>query len=64
MMTPPAARHALVPLTTISHPIAEVAQLILECLLSRLDGSYDGPERLIEVEGELIIRESTAAPST
>ena len=60
----PAARHALVPLTTISHPIAEVVQLILECLLSRLDGSYDGPERLIEIEGDLIIRESTAAPST
>ncbi|HEX8552335.1 MAG TPA: LacI family DNA-binding transcriptional regulator, partial [Abditibacteriaceae bacterium] len=58
----PAARYGLVPLTTISHPIAGIARPILKMLLSRLDGSYDGPARCIEVKGELVVRESTAAP--
>ncbi|HEX8834765.1 MAG TPA: LacI family DNA-binding transcriptional regulator, partial [Abditibacteriaceae bacterium] len=59
----PAASYALVPLTTISHPIAGIAQPLLEMLFSRIDGTYDGPARCVEVKGELIVRESTAAPA-
>lgn len=58
-----AARFALVPLTTVSHPVEGIARPIIEMLLSRLDGSYDGAPRCVEVKGELIVRESTAAPT-
>jgi DNA-binding LacI/PurR family transcriptional regulator len=58
----PAARYALVPLTTVSHPVEGIARPIIEMLLSRLDGSYNGAPRCVHVKGELIVRESTAAP--
>jgi DNA-binding LacI/PurR family transcriptional regulator len=58
----PAARYALVPLTTVSHPVEGVARPIVDMLLSRLNRSYDAAPRCVEVKGELIVRESTAAP--
>jgi DNA-binding LacI/PurR family transcriptional regulator len=58
----PAARYGLVPLTTVSHPVAGITRPILKMLFSRLDGSYNGPARCVEVAGELVVRESTAAP--
>ena len=60
----PAARYALVPLTTVSHPVKGIANPIVEMLLSRLDASYDGAARCLEVKGELVVRESTAPPQT
>jgi DNA-binding LacI/PurR family transcriptional regulator len=59
----PAARYALVSLTTVSHPVEGIARPIIEMLLSRLTGSYGGAPRCVEVKGELIVRESTAAPN-
>jgi LacI family purine nucleotide synthesis repressor len=58
----PVSRYGLVPITTISHPVAGIARPLLEMLFSRLDGGYDGPARRVEVKGELIVRDSTAAP--
>ncbi|HEX8552257.1 MAG TPA: LacI family DNA-binding transcriptional regulator, partial [Abditibacteriaceae bacterium] len=58
----PVARYALVPLTTISHPVGGIGRPILEMLFSRLNGSYSCAPRRIEVNGELIVRESTAPP--
>lgn len=59
----PAARHALVPLTTVSHPVEGIARPIIKMLLSRLEGSYNGPPRCIEVKGDLVARDSTATPT-
>lgn len=54
------SRFAPVPLTTASHPSAAIAHQVAQLLLSRLDGEYDGPPRQVTVQGELIVRLSTA----
>ncbi|HEY3329433.1 MAG TPA: LacI family DNA-binding transcriptional regulator [Capsulimonadaceae bacterium] len=53
-----AAEYCLVPLTTVTHPIAETAVAVERYLCSRLDASYDGPARMSPVYGELVVRES------
>jgi DNA-binding LacI/PurR family transcriptional regulator len=58
----PAARAALVPLTTMRRPIKELSTTIVELLCNRLDGTVQGPPVLQEVKTELIVRDSTAAP--
>lgn len=58
----PIAEYGYLPLTTLSHPVESIAKPVFELLQSRLDGSYSGPPREITVRGDLIIRQSTAAP--
>jgi DNA-binding LacI/PurR family transcriptional regulator len=42
--------------------VDSIAQQVVELLSSRLEGSYAGPPRRVTVRGELIVRQSTAAP--
>ncbi len=60
----PAAKHCLVPLTTISHPSTEMAAALVEMVLSRFDGRYDGPPRTVTVRGQLVLRESVLRQDT
>jgi DNA-binding LacI/PurR family transcriptional regulator len=57
----PPARFGRVPLTTVTHPVAAIADLMLALLRQRLAG-YDGPPRREVVRGELVARSSTARP--
>lgn len=57
----PIAAHNFVPITTVAQPLQAIAKATSELLMSRLDGSYDGPPRTVRLCGELIIRQSTAA---
>ena len=59
----PAARYALVPLTTVSYPIETMNLHVVEFTQSRLKG-YDGPPRTVVVQSEIVIRSSTAPPLT
>jgi LacI family transcriptional regulator len=55
----PAARYALVPLTTVSYPIETIGRHVVEFTRSRLK-SYKGPPRKVVVRSDLITRSSTA----
>ena len=55
----PAARYAAVPLTAVSHPISDISDAVVELVMSRLEGRYNGAPRQIVVSGELVTREST-----
>jgi len=55
----PAARYALVPLTTVSYPLETIGRQVVEFTRSRLNG-YDGPPRKLPVQSELVIRRSSA----
>ncbi len=59
----PIARVVTPRLTTVRHPVQEIANETARLLLTRLSGEYVGPPRLSVVEGHLIERESAAAPS-
>lgn len=56
-----AARHALVPLTSVSYPLEAIGHQVVDFTQSRLNG-YDGPPRTVVVKSELVIRSSTAPP--
>jgi DNA-binding LacI/PurR family transcriptional regulator len=55
----PAARYALVPLTTVSYPLDTIGRQVVEFTQSRLKG-YDGPPRKVVAQSELITRSSSA----
>ncbi len=57
----PAAKHCLVPLSTISHPSTEMAAALVEMLLSRFEERYIGAARQVTVRGRLIRRDSVVA---
>lgn len=54
----PAAKYALVPLSTISHPSTEMAAAIVELLISRFENLHEIPPRHVTVRGKLIERDS------
>jgi DNA-binding LacI/PurR family transcriptional regulator len=58
----PAARAALVPLTTMRRPIIELSWAIVDLLGERLDGTLQGAPVMRKIQSELIVRSSTAAP--
>lgn len=58
----PAARAALVPLTTMRRPIKELSCAIVEILCNRLDGTTQGAPATREVRSELLVRHSTSPP--
>lgn len=57
----PIAMHSTIPLTTVAQPVEAIAHEVVQLLTSRLDGSYEGPERTVTLQGELIVRASTAS---
>ncbi|MBW3636636.1 MAG: LacI family transcriptional regulator [Armatimonadetes bacterium] len=56
------APFGVVALTTISSSIEAVTVSVIELLNSRLLRDYSGEPRLVTVRGELVVRDSTAAP--
>lgn len=48
-------------ITTVVHPVEEIATKAGELLLSRIRGEYSGPPRKEVVQGDLIARESSRA---
>ncbi|RYG54848.1 LacI family transcriptional regulator, partial [bacterium] len=56
----PIARFGVVPLTAVSHPIDETAEVIVEMLIDRLENRSDAPPRCVNLKGELRVRDSTA----
>lgn len=46
------------PLTSVTHPIAEIAESVVEMLDSRLTGRYEGPPRVHKILGHLVERTS------
>jgi DNA-binding LacI/PurR family transcriptional regulator len=57
----PITRHCPVRLTSVSHPVPEIVQAVVEMLADRLDG-YDGSPRTQVIRGELVQRQSVAPP--
>jgi DNA-binding LacI/PurR family transcriptional regulator len=55
----PAARYALVPLTSVSYPLTAISHHVVEFTRSRLEG-YHGAPRTVVVPSELVSRSSTA----
>jgi DNA-binding LacI/PurR family transcriptional regulator len=58
----PIAAHGVVPLTTVHYPLEEIAQHVIDLLESRLNESYTEAARRVNVNGHLVMRESTAVP--
>ena len=56
----PAARYAAVPLTAVSQPVEAISDAVVELVMSRLEGRYNGAPRQIVMRGELVTRESAA----
>lgn len=50
--------YGVVPLTTVSNPVEDVVDHVINLLRSRIDGSYQGPSRRRSACGELFIRRS------
>lgn len=53
----PVAAYCPVPLTSATHPAAEIAERVVELLIQRLDGSQE-PARKVVVDCEVVERES------
>lgn len=49
-------------LTTITHPVEEMAHQIVQVVCARLEGRADDKPRTLRLRGELVIRQSTAPP--
>jgi DNA-binding LacI/PurR family transcriptional regulator len=58
----PLAKHAAVPLCSVTYPVDEIAGHVVELLESRLNDRYDGPPRRETVRSELVIRQSATKP--
>jgi LacI family transcriptional regulator len=58
----PIARYGMVPLTAMSQPIEETAEVIVNLLIDRLENNFDAPPRCVSLKGELRVRNSTAPP--
>jgi LacI family transcriptional regulator len=55
----PAAAYGRVPLTTVTHPVREMARSVVDTLLARIGGGDFSPPRKIVHRGELVVRAST-----
>lgn len=55
----PIASHCPVPMTSVSHPVQEIAHAVVEMLTERING-YGGPPRTVVIKGELVQRRSVA----
>jgi DNA-binding LacI/PurR family transcriptional regulator len=54
------APYAVVPLTTVSSPVENVSERVVEMLHERLTGDYQGVPRHVGIEGTVVVRSSTA----
>ena len=59
----PVAAYCVVPLTSVSHPVTTIVDAVIELVVSRLEGRYDGEPRQVVVRGDLETRASTAPPA-
>lgn len=59
----PVAEYCPVPLTAASQPVEQLAAAVVERLTARLAGE-DAPPQTVVIQGQLIERDSVAAPST
>jgi DNA-binding LacI/PurR family transcriptional regulator len=57
----PLGRYSTPPLTTVTQPVDEIVNHVVELVESRLNG-YNGKARHIRIKGDLVLRQSTAAP--
>jgi DNA-binding LacI/PurR family transcriptional regulator len=55
----PVARFCAVPLTTVSHPVEDIANQVVRLLRERLENDYGGPARQITIKGQLVVRDSS-----
>jgi len=51
-------------LTSVSHPVRIIADEVVQLLMDRLEGNYEGKPRTHTVHGELHVRQSTAKVPT
>lgn len=58
----PIATYCPVPLTSVSQPVEEIAQAVVELLMERLAGRVSGEPRTITIRGKLTSRASVAPP--
>jgi DNA-binding LacI/PurR family transcriptional regulator len=56
------ARFCFVPLTTARYPVDEIVETTTSMLLSRLNGTYNGPGRHVKFDGSVVERASAGAP--
>ncbi len=59
-----ASAHTQPPLTTVEHPVQEVARLACRLLLDRVEGRYAGSPRRVLLQPRFVYRSSCAAPPT
>lgn len=59
-----AARSNWVPITTVSVPSRDIAEMVASMLTSRVRGEYSGPSRTETLRGELMVRATTSVPRT
>jgi DNA-binding LacI/PurR family transcriptional regulator len=57
----PIAQCCAVPLTTVTHPVEEIASHVVNMVSSRLHGEYEGAPRETVVRGSLVQRQSAIA---
>lgn len=55
-------KHLAVPLTTVSHPMMEIAESVFELLQERLKGNHQMPPRQKVIRGELKVRATVSPP--
>jgi DNA-binding LacI/PurR family transcriptional regulator len=55
---------SFVPLTTVSQPAKEITEHVVELMMQRIHGEISGPPRHITLTGDLVLRNSTAPPSS
>jgi DNA-binding LacI/PurR family transcriptional regulator len=53
------ASSCIVPLTAIRQPVENIARMVVELLLERLQDGYNGAPRRVVIRGEVVAREST-----
>jgi DNA-binding LacI/PurR family transcriptional regulator len=58
----PIASYCPVPLTAATQPTEAIARAVVDLLLDRIEGRSDAPPRTVTIRGELVQRESVAAP--
>jgi LacI family transcriptional regulator len=61
----PIAAYCPVPLTSMTQPVDRIAREVVDLLLTRVNGDVpaDAPARVVRVAGELVERQSVAAPA-
>jgi LacI family transcriptional regulator len=52
------ADHGIVPLTVVSHPVSQIVATVVDMVMSRVTGQYDGPPRHTVIPGQLVERSS------